>query len=407
MGLKRRNPTQSGESQPPTKKHATKKKAMTKGATKTKSIGKENNPPGPSEPAPDDFNDYQSWVRKAIGDDIPSDLIVDHWNTLEAEDQADFAKAVRGYSDAKVSRVAADSKLFIAANATLTLPDMTAGNRVSRKLFTDAKRHHAALDEALNDRVAVNKDVLSNLEALDSALKTSSSGVLVQQLQGYHQELLSTLQAELSNDQEWRRMWEECSVKDWIRSTVETLMRLAHAIRDTPPSRLPASNEGSQASPNETRGHEDEDVESEASHADKDSAAPPTKSALAGANQSQQPDAIFPDEQQEQQEDNEQDRVTDREGQHRDDSEPPGLPAPGNRGQHATELVRVWKNESFKFKSWCRRQLLQDPNRTVEDTEALAGAFMVFWTAVAYDHDWENEEDVPRLPFSQHDFINR
>lgn len=421
----------------------------------TKTTKEEPNPTAPSEPAPDDFDVYQSWVKEAIGDDISESsetLIVEDWNEFEAEGMADFAKAARGYNAAKEARTAADSELLNAARAALSLPDLEAGNRKSyRGLSAPAKKHRVELGKALDDREAANGDVSSYLAALDGALKSNPDGALVQHLRGHQQELQSTLEAAVSNAQEWREMWTACSADEWTRETFGTLRMLAEAIRDALESRPPSSNDSAQASPKGTSGHVNDDLESKASDASKGDAVSPAKSVQPGADRpqhvntgsndqaksggrdtqlqagEQRPnietsngqvksgDQNAPSQSEDDQTNiglsNERSPSSNQDVHFQPEDQQPAadferlpLPTTGNLGRWTLWLEQRQKESSPSFVSWCRRQLESAEDRSPEAVEILATAFAAFYYHVLRDHDWENEGNVPFLPFGSDQF---
>jgi hypothetical protein len=301
--------------------------------------------------------------------------------------------------------------------------------------------------EALAQCEDAMNEVLSQLDALGDALSTRPEGDSRQRkfrdhLQVHHEKLRESAEAEMAKRDAWIKRCQPLVDVKWTFNGFNTAIACAKEIHEIIPVRGPSSTPPSGNARSSSKRKHTEEGEGPAPKAVRSSAAasvPRYPSVRAGASEHQSPsvgnrptevegvDLIAPrtpsaahsqlsrSAQPGGSRDNAIE-VLSRSRSHGEERpvilarEPVDpriylrLPAHGEPGKYASLLIRHPLKFPLSFINWCRGQLLRSRLPTFEAVESLTGAFILFRQQTLADHDWENEPDVPFLPFSVEDF---
>lgn len=352
-------------------------------------------------PAPhDDFDDYRLWAREAIPSAERPSLseIRKDWEGQPADHAADFAKSVRCFWDAKRDHAAAKVNLRKVASVITDMKEARDHGHIMETYLQDAKDNQKALNGAIVGYQAAISATITQLDALDML-----AARLEGELQWYFQEHQMELRIPLSEE---RELCDDCilTIKDFddelTEYTVKLLEDFAAVIFKNVPepksSSIPARDDG-RSSSKRKRQDEAGGANSKATRLSKDANVEPVKSAQPGAE---------PSLRQEQHSGLDTGDASPNQAPRNGSTEQAvithedlPLPSTGVAGPATAWLIENPAQFTPSFISWCRRQILDRGYRTLNEVEPLAEAFLNFRKVTWDEHDWENEGDVPYLPF--------
>jgi hypothetical protein len=408
---------------------------------------------------PDDFSDYQSWVRRADLKMSFSQMRKD-WGELPANHTASFLAAVRQFRAAKNTQAGEEGHLLEAAKELSLLEELDNDRRALRAAARSVKEDLKRLVEALAKCKGAMNEVSSQLDALDDALSTRPKGdsrqrKFRQRLQDHHEKLRESADAEMAKCDAWIKNCQPLVDVEWSFNNYNTVIACAKEIHETIPARESSPTPASDNERSSSKRKHTEEAEGSASKAVRSSAAasvPRNRSVRASASDHDSPSvgnrpikfegaelkwrrtpsAAYPQPSRSARPGGSPDDPIELSG---DKSHEEGLPvapakepvapsrgpiapsrepvapreylplpANGVRGEYATTLIRHLPQCPLSFINWCRGQLLRSHSPTYEHVEPLMKALVLFHQQTLPDHDWENEPNVPFLPFSSDDF---
>lgn len=397
---------------------------------------------------PSDFDHYQEWVLGANENnpEIPLPMIQGEWGRLSNDGAAAFVNAVRAFQDAERSQIAVDAELHEVLQKVSAF-QYSDESRRARETSRLAESLYTDLVQILRSRQPTTHKVLSRLAAVEKALATMPKEGFHSLLEAYHRKLREQIDAADERTEFWIEDLREIPHGVlWTPENFSKVQDVATGIKGELPtagvsSRLPAGS--SSSSSKRKRQGDTEDSISKVPRGFSNADVAQSGSARGGAAPSQQRSSKRATSRAQEQavgaqpsfQEVPQDRESELDTPSADPTHTPPspsgalnntqpehaardapteephvptqtfpLPTTGTAGR-ATAFLRDYP-QAFppQIVPWCRRQLVQGDFRNLEDCEELAEALFLFNDRTLTGHDWENEPDVPYLPFTTDDF---
>jgi len=450
MAPKRAQPGRKASAQPKPAAATGLQRSPIKPAKKKATNSASAPPQSPADDILDGFDEYRQWVRRANNDaqEISFSQVHGDWQGLPEDHAAAFAVAVRAFQGAEPAQTAADFELrkILQQVSNFQYGDV---KRRQRDTSRAAQTLYSALIHTLRSWRSATGAVLSRLYAVESALATMPQEGLHSLLETYQKGLREQIEAVDEKIEFWiddlrvipnGDLWTFENferVQDAAKGiksdlSIAGLSSLSPAESSSSSSKRKREGDAGEPSPRAPRVIRSGNARSGAAPSHQRSSEPRATSQnqgqVAGDNHVEQAGAApgsRPLVQQAPRDGTSTSGGASKNQVHASQAssgssnvsntahaappQPLPLPTIGVAGEW-TELLRRNNAEadasSLPFLSWCRRQLITANYRTLEECEPLVHAFYMVFEQTLGDHDWQNELDIPSLPFTPADFQN-